>query len=180
MSSYNRINGTYACDNGALLRDVLRDDFGFDGVVFSDWFGTHSAAASLEAGMDLEMPGPPIERGDKLLAAVRDGEVAESRVDESVRRLLELFVWSQVGERDTTERTDDSAETRGVDPPDGRGGHGAAEERRRRPPARRRRAPRPDRAERRARADPGRRQRPGSPGTSVPAARRAARPAAST
>lgn len=112
MSSYNRINGTYACDNGPLLRGVLRDDLGFDGVVFSDWFGTHSAAASLEAGLDLEMPGPAIERGPRLLAAVRDGEVAESRVDESVRRLLELFVWSEVGSRDTAEGTDDSPSTR--------------------------------------------------------------------
>ena len=112
MSSYNRINGTYACDNRPLLRDVLRDELGFGGVVFSDWFGTHSAAASLEAGLDLEMPGPPIERGDQLVVAVRDGEVGEQRVDESVRRLLELFVWSQVGERSTAERTDDSPETR--------------------------------------------------------------------
>lgn len=112
MSSYNRINGTYACDNEPLLRGVLRDDFGFDGVVFSDWFGTHSAAASLEAGLDLEMPGPPLERGEKLVAAVRAGEVSEARVDESVRRLLELFAWSQVGERDTTETAGDSPETR--------------------------------------------------------------------
>ena len=53
----------------------------------------------------------------KLVDAVRAGEVGEARVDESVRRLLELFVWSEVGERDTTERTDDSPETPRPHPP---------------------------------------------------------------
>jgi len=114
MSSYNKINGTYASEHGPLLRGVLRDEWGFDGVVFSDWYGTHSAAASLEAGLDLEMPGPARERGDALLAAVRAGEVGEARVDESVRRLLELFVWTGVGEIDTAEGTDDSDRTRDV------------------------------------------------------------------
>jgi beta-glucosidase len=114
MSSYNKVNGTYASEHGPLLRGVLRDEWGFDGVVFSDWYGTHSAAASLEAGLDLEMPGPPRERGDALLDAVRAGEVSEARVDESVRRLLELFAWSGVGEIDTTERTDDAPETRAL------------------------------------------------------------------
>jgi beta-glucosidase len=114
MSSYNRINGTYACDHVPLLRGVLRDDWGFDGAVISDWYGTHSAAESLEAGLDLEMPGPPRERGPKLLAAVQEGRVSEARVDESVRRLLSLFRWSGVGEIDTTEGTDDSPATRDV------------------------------------------------------------------
>ena len=54
-----------------LLTELLRDEWGFDGVVISDWFGTHSAAESLQAGLDLEMPGPPAQRGDALRAAVR-------------------------------------------------------------------------------------------------------------
>ena len=66
MSSYNRINGTYASEHVPLLRGVLRDDWGFDGVVFSDWYGTHSAAQSLEASLDLEMPGPARLRGDAV------------------------------------------------------------------------------------------------------------------
>lgn len=114
MSSYNRINGTYAADHVELLRGVLRDEWGFDGVVVSDWFGLHSTAEGLIAGLDLEMPGPPIHRGDKLLTAVRNGEVSESLVDESVRRLLELFAWAEVGDRPTEEITDDSPETRAV------------------------------------------------------------------
>lgn len=118
MSSYNRINGTYACDHVGLLRGVLRDEWGFDGVVVSDWFGTHSAAQSLEAGLDLEMPGPPRERGARLLAAVEAGEVSEQRVDESVRRLLELFEWcgldSGTDGRDGAEVTDQSPDTRAL------------------------------------------------------------------
>ncbi|HTH07069.1 MAG TPA: glycoside hydrolase family 3 C-terminal domain-containing protein, partial [Ilumatobacteraceae bacterium] len=111
---YNRINGTYASEHPELLRRVLRDEWGFDGAVVSDWFGTHSAAESLEASLDLEMPGPPRERGDKLLQAVRDGRTTESRVDESVRRLLQLFDWAGVGETPGEETTDDSPETRAL------------------------------------------------------------------
>lgn len=118
MSSYNRVNGTYASEHVPLLRGVLRDDWGFDGVVFSDWYGTHSAAQSLEASLDLEMPGPARLRGDRLLAAVRDGDVSETRVDESALRLLELFAWCGIGDDDagwsSDERTDDSPETRDV------------------------------------------------------------------
>ena len=118
MSSYNRINGTYAADNVPLLRGVLRDEWGFDGVVVSDWFGCHTAAESLEAGLDLEMPGPTRVRGEKLLAAVRAGEVAEARVDESVLRLLQLFEWcgldADYNGRSAPESTDDSPATRDV------------------------------------------------------------------
>ena len=114
MSSYNRVNGVYASEHRELLRGVLRDEWGFDGAVISDWFGTHTAAESLEASLDLEMPGPPRERGDKLLAAVQSGETTVARVDEAVRRLLQLFVWSGVGEIDSEERTADSDSTRDV------------------------------------------------------------------
>jgi len=114
MSSYNRINGVYASEHPALLRTVLRDEWGFDGAVISDWFGTHTAAESLEASLDLEMPGPPRERGAALLAAVSEGRTTEARVDESVRRLLHLFRWAGVGEVSSEERTDDSDETRDI------------------------------------------------------------------
>jgi beta-glucosidase len=114
MSSYNRINGTYASEHPELLRHVLRDEWGFDGVVISDWNGTHTAAESLEAGLDLEMPGPAQIRGASLLQAVHEGRTTEARVDESVRRLLELFAWSGVGDIDTDEFTDDSPATRAV------------------------------------------------------------------
>ncbi|HAP77635.1 MAG TPA: glycosyl hydrolase, partial [Acidimicrobiaceae bacterium] len=92
----------------------LRDEWGFDGVVYSDWFGTHTAAESLEASLDLEMPGPTRYRGDALLEAVRDGRTSEARVDESVRRLLQLMDWTHAGQHDGTETTDDSPATREV------------------------------------------------------------------
>jgi len=115
MSAYNRINGVYASEHVALLRGVLRDEFGFAGVVVSDWYGTHSAAQSLEAGLDLEMPGPPRERGSALLAAVSAGETTEARVDESVRRLLALLDWLELNESSpSSEATEDSAATRAI------------------------------------------------------------------
>jgi beta-glucosidase len=82
--------------------------------VFSDWFGTHSAAQSLRAGLDLEMPGPPRERGPALLAAVEDAPADKQVVDQSVRRMLRLFEWSGVGATRVDEVTDDSPATREV------------------------------------------------------------------
>ncbi|GLV54571.1 beta-glucosidase [Dictyobacter sp. S3.2.2.5] len=92
MASYNKINGTYASENPYTLTDILRKEWGFDGVAMSDWFGTQSTTPSVNAGLDLEMPGPAHWRGDKLLQAVQNGEVPESKIDESVARLLHLFI----------------------------------------------------------------------------------------
>jgi beta-glucosidase len=118
MSSYNRINGTYASDHEPLLRGVLRDEWGYDGVVVSDWYGTNDGVVSLEAGLDLEMPGPTQRRGATLLAAVERGEVSVERVDESVRRLLQLFTWCGLDDPaegwSTDEGTDDAPETRAL------------------------------------------------------------------
>ena len=91
MASYNKINGTSASENPLTLTAILREEWGFDGVAMSDWFGTQSTAASVNAGLDLEMPGPGIWRGEKLLHAVENGEVSEATIDESVRRLLLLI-----------------------------------------------------------------------------------------
>ncbi|HZJ27029.1 MAG TPA: glycoside hydrolase family 3 C-terminal domain-containing protein [Acidimicrobiia bacterium] len=75
MSAYNRLNGTYCSEHPWLLTTVLRDEWGFDGFVISDWFGTHATAAAAEAGLDLEMPGPPQWFGPRLATAVEVGEV---------------------------------------------------------------------------------------------------------
>ncbi len=80
MSGYNRLNGTFCGEHHWLLTELLRDEWGFDGVVVSDWFGTHSAAASLLAGLDVEMPGPPRERGEHLRAALDRGEVDRATI----------------------------------------------------------------------------------------------------
>lgn len=91
MASYNKLNGTHTSEHPWLLGDLLRDEWGFDGVVISDWFATHTTAAALDAGLDLEMPGPTWFRGDLLIDAVRSGEVAEDVVDRSARRILTLI-----------------------------------------------------------------------------------------
>ena len=94
MSAYNRIRGTYACENEPLLRDVLRNEYGFAGVVVSDWFGTQSTAEALTAGLDLEMPGPSQRRGEHLVAALEEGAVAEGALDAAVRNILDLLEWT--------------------------------------------------------------------------------------
>lgn len=91
MSAYNRLNGTYASEHPRLLAELLRSEWGFDGLVMSDWFATHSTAAAQQAGLDLEMPGPPRHRGALLVAAVRDGLVSAKAVRASARQVLRLL-----------------------------------------------------------------------------------------
>ncbi|MGI5322459.1 glycoside hydrolase family 3 protein [Actinomadura nitritigenes] len=91
MAAYNKVNGTTMTENRALLTGVLKERWGFDGVLMSDWTAIRSTAASANAGMDLEMPGMPGNAWrDRLVAAVRDGEVAEELVDDKVLRILRL------------------------------------------------------------------------------------------
>lgn len=91
MCSYNKLNGTYASEHQALLVDLLKREWGFDGVLMSDWFATHSTADAANHGLDLEMPGPARFRGEQLVAAVRAGEVDTAAVQESARRVLRLI-----------------------------------------------------------------------------------------
>ena len=91
MTSYNRVNGTWAADEKRLLADVLRGEWGFDGVVISDWFGLNSMKEGLEAGCDLEMPGPSRHRGQALIDAVESGEVDRDAVRRSARAVLALM-----------------------------------------------------------------------------------------
>ncbi len=91
MSSYNKVNGTYAAENRWLLTEVLRGDWGFDGVVISDWFGSRTTAPTINAGLDLEMPGPTRDRGDKLIAAVEAGEVSRDTVRTCALNVLRLM-----------------------------------------------------------------------------------------
>jgi len=91
MAAYNLVNGIAASESPYLLTGILRDEWGFDGVVVSDWFeSVKTTAASVNAGLDLEMPGPRW-RGEQLLEAVERGEVAEATIETSVRRLLLLL-----------------------------------------------------------------------------------------
>ncbi|MFI6096117.1 glycoside hydrolase family 3 C-terminal domain-containing protein [Lentzea sp. NPDC051213] len=90
MAAYNNVNGVPATEHAELLEGVLKGEWGFDGLVMSDWFATSSTAASANGGLDLAMPGPGGPWEDKLVAAVEAGEVAESTIDDHVRRLLRL------------------------------------------------------------------------------------------
>jgi beta-glucosidase len=90
MSAYNRLYGIYCGEQPWLLTTVLKEGWGFDGIVMSDWFGTHSTAPAARAGLDLEMPGPAQWLGEKLVPAIEAGEVDEAVLDEQVRRLLRL------------------------------------------------------------------------------------------
>lgn len=91
MCSYNRINGVYASENRYLLTDILRDEWGYDGVVVSDWGATHTTVESKNAGLDLEMPGPSQYYGHLLECAVQNWQVDDEVINDSVRRLLRLL-----------------------------------------------------------------------------------------
>ena len=89
MAAYNRLNGVHCSEHDGLLDGILRHDWGFDGLVMSDWYATHSTAA-VAAGLDLEMPGPPQYLGPYLAAAVHQGDLPEAVLDRAANRLLTL------------------------------------------------------------------------------------------
>ena len=95
MCAYNKVNGTYASEHHWLLTEVLRDEWGFDGVVVSDWGAVHDRVAALAGGLDLEMP-PNLGVSDRaIIDAVRSGELDEAVLDEAVRRMLTLIERAQ-------------------------------------------------------------------------------------
>ena len=112
MCAYNRVNGTYMSANHHLLTDVLKNEWGFDGLVMSDWGAVHDTVETANAGLDLEMPGPPKYFGSFLEFAVNHWQVEEQVVDNAVRRILKLIVRSGVldGDQGTGEKTPYSLE----------------------------------------------------------------------
>jgi beta-glucosidase len=115
MSAYNKLNGTYCAENPMLLKDILQKEFGFKGFVVSDWGSTYSTAPTVNAGMDLEMPGgPPMQAwlarpsttasgngagwltADKVLAAVKAGDISEAAITDNVTRILRVIFASGI------------------------------------------------------------------------------------
>jgi beta-glucosidase len=131
MSAYQKVNGTYCAENNYLLMDILKEEFGFKGFVISDWGSTYSTAPTVNAGMDLEMPGGPPAKAmltsprtimsgnsglwleaDKVLADVKAGKITETTIDDNVSRILRVILLSGImdfphtalGEVDTPEQ----------------------------------------------------------------------------
>lgn len=101
MCAYNKVNGVFASQNRWLLTDVLREEWGYTGVVVSDWGAVHDRVAALAAGLDLEMP-PNLEVSDAaIVAAVREGTLDETLLDQAVLRVLRLVEQAQAAGRST-------------------------------------------------------------------------------
>lgn len=90
MSAYNDVNGTPATEHDQIQNSIVKDEWGWDGAIMSDWFATKRTGASANGGLDLVMPGPDGPWGERLVAAVQAGEVTEATVDGHVSRLLRL------------------------------------------------------------------------------------------
>ena len=90
MCSYNKINGIHASDNKKLLTDILRDEWGFDGVVITDWGALYDRREAYRAGCDLNMPGGSKYMEKATLAAVKNGELDEALIDKTVERILRM------------------------------------------------------------------------------------------
>ena len=90
MCSYNRINGEFASENHWLLTEVLRDQWGFEGYVMSDWGAVNDRVKGLKAGLELEMPGSGGNTDKEIVEAVKNGELEEAVLDRAVERILNI------------------------------------------------------------------------------------------
>ena len=92
MASYNRVNGVYSAENSWLINEVLRKEWGFDGIVMTDWGAMNDKVASLKAGVDLEMPGPARINAQKVSRALENGNLTMDELDECVTRIVSFLV----------------------------------------------------------------------------------------
>lgn len=99
MCAYNKLNGTYCSEHHRLLVDILKKEWGFEGLVVSDWGAVHDRVASLKGGLDLEMPGPQGKRVKAVIEAIQSGELAPGLLDEAVRRILRIALMAQETEK---------------------------------------------------------------------------------
>jgi len=102
MCSYNKVNGTFASEHHELLTEILKNEWGFEGLVVSDWGAVRNRLAALKAGLDWEMPGPQDRRVKEVIEAVRSGELDEATLNESVRRILRIVFKAKETPKDGT------------------------------------------------------------------------------
>ena len=95
MSSYNRLNGIYASENKYLLTDILRNEWGFEGLVVTDWGATNDRVKGVQAGLDLEMPATDGYNTELIITAVKEGQLKEEDLDKAVLRVIELITKTQ-------------------------------------------------------------------------------------
>lgn len=113
MTSYNKLNGCHVSEHRNLLQQMLREEWGWRGLITSDWYGTYSTTEAVNAGLDLEMPGPTEWRGLILAISIRAGKISMKTLDArvgAVLRLVDQVSKSDIPERGP-ERTNDKKET---------------------------------------------------------------------
>ena len=103
MDSYNLTNGLHMTENGYLNTDVVKKEWGFTGIMMSDWTSTYDAVAAADGGLDLEMPSGKVMNRETLLPAVQAGKVTEATIDDKIRRILRTAIQFGWLERDQTD-----------------------------------------------------------------------------
>ena len=110
MASYNKVNGDYASANHYLLTDVLRTEWGFDGIAMSDWGAVHETLGPITAGLDLEMPDPKFFNPEKISPLLESGKITQAMIDQKVRHILHVAIemgWLDRPQKDATISHDD-------------------------------------------------------------------------
>ncbi len=99
MCAYNSVNGDFCAENSTLLTKVLRDEWGYEGFVMSDWGAVHDRVEAIKAGLELEMPGPSPHRTQAVIEAVASGQLSEDTLNQAVERLLAIILKAQETEK---------------------------------------------------------------------------------
>ena len=110
MCAYNKVNGVYASENRRLLTEILRDDWGFEGLVMSDWGAVNDRIEGLKAGLDLEMPGDVSYNRQVILDALNDGSLDDETLDRAVRRVLNMIYNTTVSAGKLPDKFNDHSE----------------------------------------------------------------------